>query len=89
MQARRGNYPVKSGIKIVMTSLPHAYYSAEAIANPYKERWEIELGFRDIKSSMQKNAITLRSKKEPCVSRVMGAAIVLQLSQTRSVNGRR
>lgn len=62
-QARRVSYPVKSGIKTVMTSLPHAHYSAGAIANLYKERWEIELGFRDIKSSMQKNAITLRSKK--------------------------
>ena len=62
-QARRVSYPVKSGIKTVMTSLPHAHYSADAIANLYKERWEIELGFRDMKSSMQKNAITLRSKK--------------------------
>lgn len=29
----------------------------------YEERWEIELGFRDIKSTMQQNALTLRSKK--------------------------
>lgn len=28
----------------------------------YHERWEIELGYRDIKSSMQHNALTLRSK---------------------------
>lgn len=28
----------------------------------YHERWEIELGLRDIKSSMQDNALTLRSK---------------------------
>ena len=32
------------------------------MARLYQERWEIELGFRDIKSSMQHNAITLRSK---------------------------
>lgn len=38
-------------------------YSAEAVAELYRERWEIELGFRDIKSSMQQNAVTLRSKK--------------------------
>ena len=31
------------------------------MARLYQERWEIELGFRDIKSSMQHNAITLRS----------------------------
>lgn len=61
--ARRVTYRVKSGMKTVVTSLPHTHYSAHAIAHLYKERWEIELGFRDIKSSMQKNAITLRSKK--------------------------
>lgn len=43
--------------------LPTDVYSAKAIANLYQERWEIELGFRDIKSSMQQNAVTLRSKK--------------------------
>ena len=52
-----------TGYKTVITSLPVTEYSAEAIAHLYKERWEIELGFRDIKSAMQNNAITLRSKK--------------------------
>ncbi len=33
----------------------------------YHQRWEIELGFRDIKSSMLNNAITLRSKKAELV----------------------
>ena len=62
-QARRVTYKTKAGHKTVMTSLPATQYPAEAIAQLYKERWEIELGFRDIKSSMQNNAITLRSKK--------------------------
>ncbi|GLS25855.1 hypothetical protein GCM10007877_15690 [Marinibactrum halimedae] len=62
-QARRVTYKTKTGHKTILTSLPAAEYSAEAIALLYKERWEIELGFRDIKSSMQGNAITLRSKK--------------------------
>jgi len=62
-QARRVTYKTKSGDKTIMTSLPATTYSAQAIAHLYKERWEIELGFRDIKSSMQGNAITLRSKK--------------------------
>jgi len=60
---RQVSYPVKGGMKTVLTSLPANRYSAKAIANLYKERWEIELGFRDIKSSMQQNAVTLRSKK--------------------------
>ncbi|WP_257978418.1 hypothetical protein, partial [Aeromonas caviae] len=28
------------------------------VATLYHERWEIELGYRDIKSAMQHNAIT-------------------------------
>ena len=49
--------------KTVLTSLPAARFSAQQIAGLYHERWEIELGFRDIKSSFQYNAMTLRSKK--------------------------
>lgn len=60
---REVSYKVKTGMKTVLTSLPAEVYSAKAIAKLYQERWEIELGFRDIKSSMQNNAITLRSKK--------------------------
>jgi hypothetical protein len=52
---RRGNR--------TLTSLPASLYSTQAVAALYQERWEIELGFRDIKSSMQHNAVTLRSKK--------------------------
>ena len=40
-----------------------ARFSAAQVATLYHERWEIELGYRDIKSAMQHNAITLRSKK--------------------------
>lgn len=46
-----------------MTSMPAKTYTTQAVAKLYQERWEIELGFRDIKSSMQQNAMTLRSKK--------------------------
>jgi len=62
-RARRVTYQVKSGTKTIMTSLPAEQYSAKQVSQLYQERWEIELGFRDIKSSMQKNATTLRSKK--------------------------
>lgn len=46
----------------MLTSLPAEQYPAKAVENLYRERWEIELGFRDIKSAMQGNAVTLRSK---------------------------
>jgi len=61
--ARAVTYEVAGKEKTVFTSLPAAQYSAQQVANLYHERWEIELGFRDIKTSMQNNAITLRSKK--------------------------
>lgn len=60
---RQVSYRVKGSLKTVLTSLSVDQYPATAIASLYKERWEIELGFRDIKSSMQHNTVTLRSKK--------------------------
>ncbi|WP_339439656.1 IS4 family transposase [Pseudomonas sp. EA_15y_Pfl1_P104] len=62
-EVREVSYEVQGKLKTVMTSLPASTYSASAVAKLYQERWEIELGFRDIKSSMQQNAMTLRSKK--------------------------
>lgn len=62
-QVRAVTYEVAGKPKTVFTSLPVAQFSAAQVATLYHERWEIELGFRDIKSSMQHNAITLRSKK--------------------------
>lgn len=60
---REDCYEVRGTVKTVLTSLPADKYSAKAVAQLYQERWEIELGFRDLKSSMQQNAVTLRSKK--------------------------
>jgi hypothetical protein len=62
-EVREVSYEIQGKVKTVMTSLPAKTYNTKAVAKLYQERWEIELGFRDIKSSMQKNAMTLRSKK--------------------------
>jgi hypothetical protein len=62
-EAREVSYEIQGKLKTVMTSLPADTYNTKAVAKLYQERWEIELGFRDIKSSMQQNAMTLRSKK--------------------------
>ncbi|MFK1554681.1 IS4 family transposase [Pseudomonas aeruginosa] len=62
-EVREVSYENQGQVKSLLTSLPAGAYSAEAVAELYLERWEIELGFRDIKSSMQQNAMTLRSKK--------------------------
>jgi len=62
-QVRAVSYEVAGKEKTVFTSLPAARFSAAQVSALYHERWEIELGFRDIKSAMQHNAMTLRSKK--------------------------
>ncbi len=61
--ARAVTYLCGDKEKTVFTSLPITHFSAQQIAGLYHERWEIELGFRDIKSSFQYNAMTLRNKK--------------------------
>lgn len=60
---REVSYEVRGKLRTVLTSLPAQTYSAKAVAELYQERWEIELGFRNIKSSMQHNQVTLRSKR--------------------------
>jgi len=62
-QVRAVSYRVNGVDKTVYTSLPYEDYPTQKVAQLYHERWEIELGYRDIKSSMQHNALTLRSKK--------------------------
>ncbi|WP_208446553.1 IS4 family transposase, partial [Vibrio sp. B1ASS3] len=61
-QVRAVTYEVQGKQKTVFTSLPRTNYDAKAVAKLYHERWEIELGYRDIKSSMQHNTLVLRSK---------------------------
>ena len=51
----------------IATNLPHEDYKAKDIINLYKERWEIELGYREVKVSMLQSALTLRSKKKDLV----------------------
>ena len=52
-QVRAVTYEVAGKEKTVFTSLPVARFSTAQVATLYHERWEIELGYRDIKSAMQ------------------------------------
>jgi hypothetical protein len=57
-------YKTANGTTVKLaTNLPHDDYPAAGIIALYKERWEIELGYREVKTSMLNKAITLRSKK--------------------------
>lgn len=61
-QVRAVTYEVQGRSKTVFTSLPATQFSRQQVATLYHERWDIELGFRDMKSAMQGNALVLRSK---------------------------
>lgn len=55
-------------------------FPAREIAEHYVQRWEIELGFREIKQGMLKNTTTLRSKLPELVRQeVWGMLIVYNL----------
>lgn len=60
-----------------LTSLCDApRFHAREIAAHYMQRWEIELGFREIKQGMQKNATTLRSKLSELVRQEVWGALI-------------
>lgn len=59
---RAMTYELDGKQETVLTSLPVERFSAAQVTTLYYERWEIELRFRDTKSSMQHNALTQRSK---------------------------
>ena len=49
--------------RFLATSLPKNQHDAAKIIELYHQRWEIELGYREIKCTMLRKAIALRSKK--------------------------
>jgi len=61
--ARAVSYELNGVEKTVLTSLPADRYPAKAVAELYHSRWEIEVGFRNIKSNLQSNELVLRSRK--------------------------
>jgi hypothetical protein len=57
-----------------ITSLTDASrYPAKELAKLYMQRWEIELGFRSIKHSLQSSQWTLRSKQQTAAAGATGA----------------
>lgn len=51
-------------------------YPAQALAQLYRQRWEIELGFREIKQSLQANAFVLRSKQPALVRQEIWGVLI-------------
>lgn len=61
--ARAVTYALNGVEKTVLTSLAADRYKAKDVAELYHSRWEIEVGFRNLKSSLLDNALVLRSRK--------------------------
>ena len=80
-EARLINCVIGGQSRQFLTSLCDAHrFPAGEIAKHYVQRWEIELGFREIKQGMQKNATTLRSKLPELVRQeVWGTLIAYNL----------
>ncbi len=63
MSSRAMTYEVSGVEKTVLTSLPADRYKAKEVAELYHSRWEIEVGFRNLKSSLLNNTLVLISRK--------------------------
>ena len=51
-------------------------YPARALAHLYRQRWEIELGFREIKQSLQGSGYVLRSKQPALVRQEIWGVLI-------------
>jgi len=68
LTARLTSYQLKGKTYRVLSSLIDTLrYPYDAITELYPQRWEIELGFREMKQGMHQSKYTLRSKKPDMV----------------------
>jgi hypothetical protein len=76
-QARLIECQVAGRLRRFLTPLldPKAYPAHEVVA-PYTERWEIELGFREIKQGLLHRAPVLRSKKPALVEQEIWGVLI-------------
>lgn len=76
-QARLIEVDVGGRRRRFITSLQdHRAYPARALAELYRQRWEIELGFREIKQSLQDGEPVLRSKRPELVRQELWGVLI-------------
>lgn len=76
-QARLMTVTVRGTLRRFLTSLlDHRAYSAEQLAQLYRQRWEIELSFRDIKSSLHAGQAVLRSKQPELIKQEVWGLLI-------------
>jgi hypothetical protein len=76
-QARLVQVHAGGKIRRFITSMlePHRFAAME-LAQLYRQRWEIELGFRDIKQSLQQGQAVLRSKQPELVKQEVWGVLI-------------
>lgn len=62
--------------RFITSLLDHNAYPAQQLAQLYRQRWEIELAFRDIKSSLQGGQEVLRSKQPDLVKQEVWGLLI-------------
>lgn len=76
-QARLVEVRVGGRLRRFITSLPdHRAHPAHDLARLYRQRWEIELGFREIKQSLQEGEPVLRSKQPALVRQELWGVLI-------------
>lgn len=76
-QARLIEVNVGGRLRRFITSLQDAQaYPARPLADLYRQRWEIELGFREIKQSLQDGEPVLRSKQPELVRQELWGVLI-------------
>ncbi|QJD66428.1 IS4 family transposase [Xanthomonas campestris pv. badrii] len=76
-QARLIEVSVGGRLRRFITSLPCPHtHPAHALAELYRQRWEIELGFREIKQSLQEGEPVLRSKQPALVRQELWGVLI-------------
>lgn len=76
-EARLIELPTARGRRRFLTSLADTHlYPARALAEHYRQRWEIELGYREIKQSLLTGRAVLRSKQPELVRQELWGLLI-------------
>jgi len=77
MEARLVKRTINGKVYSILTSMTDPLrYPVADIADLYSHRWEIELGFREMKQYMLKNQLTLRSKKPQMIEQELWGVLL-------------
>ena len=77
LQARLITKTIKGKeVRLLTSMIDTMKYPGADIAELYSHRWEIELGYREMKQYMLQNQLTLRSKKPELVNQELWGMLV-------------